>query len=41
MKNEMQKVYDPKTAEDRIYASWERDGCFHAAVDPQKEPLPS
>ena len=39
MSNEMQKVYDPKTAEDRIYASWERDGCFHAVVDPKKEPF--
>ena len=39
MKNEMQKVYDPKTVEDRIYASWEKDGCFHAEIDPDKEPF--
>ena len=38
MKNEMQKVYDPSQAEDRIYRKWEEDGCFHAVVDPQKEP---
>ncbi|MGI6150949.1 MAG: valine--tRNA ligase [Christensenellales bacterium] len=39
MKNEMQKVYDPKSVEDRIYASWEKDHCFHAVVDPDKEPF--
>jgi len=39
MKQEMQKVYDPKSVEDRIYAAWERDRCFHAEVNPDKQPF--
>ncbi len=38
MKKELDKAYDPKQFEDRIYRMWREKGCFHAEVDPQKEP---
>jgi len=35
---ELAKTYDPKSFEKRIYESWERDGDFHAEIDPEKKP---
>ena len=35
----MEKVYDPKSVEDRLYAKWEREGYFHAEADSGKEPF--
>ncbi|MBQ3123554.1 MAG: valine--tRNA ligase [Firmicutes bacterium] len=39
MTNEMNKTYDPKLFEDRIYAEWEEKGAFRAEVDPNKKPF--
>src|SRR3989344_4773690 len=33
------KAYDPKAAEDRIYAIWEESGAFKADVESVKEPF--
>ncbi|MDR1495756.1 MAG: valine--tRNA ligase [Clostridiales Family XIII bacterium] len=33
-----EKNYDPKGFEARIYREWEEGGCFHAEIDPAKEP---
>jgi valyl-tRNA synthetase len=38
MKKELEKVYNPKEFEDRIYRFWEEGGYFHAEVDPKKTP---
>ena len=38
MKKELQKVYNPKEFEDRIYQFWLDGGYFKAEVDPEKEP---
>ena len=36
---EMQKTYNPKDFEDRIYADWEQSGAFRAEVDQDKVPF--
>ena len=36
---EMQKTYNPKDFEDRIYAEWENSGYFRAEVDEGKVPF--
>ena len=36
---EMQKTYNPKDFEDRIYADWEQSGCFRAEIDRDKVPF--
>ena len=36
---EMQKTYNPKDFEDRIYADWEQSGYFRAEVDENKVPF--
>ena len=36
---EMQKTYNPKDFEDRIYADWENSGAFRAEVDENKVPF--
>ena len=36
---ELEKTYDPKSFEKRIYESWEKDGCFRAQRDPAKKPF--
>ncbi len=36
---EMQKTYNPKEFEDRIYAEWENSGYFRAEVDENKVPF--
>lgn len=35
----MDKVYNPREVEDRIYAFWENNGYFRAEVEPDKEPF--
>ncbi len=39
MSRELDKTYDPKGLEDRIYKKWEERGYFHAEVNPDKEPF--
>ena len=39
MPKEMDKVYDPKKVEDRIYQKWLDDGSFNAEVDERKTPF--
>ncbi|MBQ8884958.1 MAG: valine--tRNA ligase [Clostridia bacterium] len=36
---DMQKTYNPKDFEDRIYADWEKSGAFRAEVDENKVPF--
>ena len=38
MKRELDKTYDPKSIEDRIYANWLEKNYFHAEVDKTKKP---
>ena len=38
MENKLNKTYDPKAFEDRIYALWEKENYFHAEVNPEKKP---
>ena len=35
---ELEKQYDPKSIEDKIYKEWEEKGYFKASVDPEKKP---
>jgi len=37
MKN-LEKTYDPKVVEDRLYDFWLKEKCFAARLDPEKEP---
>jgi valyl-tRNA synthetase len=39
MELKMDKIYDPKSNEDRIYKSWIDQGCFHEEPDPEREPF--
>ena len=34
----IEKIYDPKQVEDRLYKKWQDSGYFHAEVDKNKEP---
>ncbi len=36
---DMQKTYNPKDFEDRIYREWEENGYFHAKADKNKKPF--
>lgn len=36
---EMQKTYNPKDFENRIYSEWEKSGYFRAETDPDKVPF--
>lgn len=38
MDKELNKVYEPKKVEDKIYDFWEKGGYFHAEVDENKTP---
>lgn len=38
MKKELEKLYEPKDVEDRIYRYWTDRNCFHAEVNPDKKP---
>ncbi len=39
MAKELEKIYDPSSVEDRIYAHWMESGAFHAEVDENKPPF--
>ena len=39
MKKELEKTYDPKQIEDKIYHNWTGKGYFHAEVNPDKKPF--
>lgn len=39
MKRELEKTYDPKQIEDKIYKTWEEKRYFHAEVDKDKKPF--
>ena len=36
MKKELEKNYDPKDIEDRLYTKWVSNHYFHAEVNPDK-----
>ena len=38
MKSQLEKLYDPKTVEDKIYGYWVERDCFKARVNPSKKP---
>jgi len=38
-KSMLEKTYDPKQVEDRLYKKWEDNRYFHAVVDKEKEPF--
>ena len=40
MSKELNKTYDPKDIEDRLYKKWEDNGYFHAEVDRSKIVMP-
>ena len=35
----MEKTYNPKNFEDRLYKEWEENGCFKAVRDDDKVPF--
>ena len=35
----MEKTYNPKDFEERLYKEWEENGCFKAVRDDDKFPL--
>ncbi|MDD3219160.1 MAG: valine--tRNA ligase [Lachnospiraceae bacterium] len=39
MRKELEKTYDPKDIEDRLYQKWMDNGYFHAKVNPDKKPF--
>src|SRR5574344_1780000 len=39
MKKELEKNYNPKGIEDRLYSKWEEKKYFHAEVDETKKPF--
>ena len=39
MKKELEKVYDPKTVEERIYDLWRSSGSFKAFPEEGKKPF--
>ncbi|MCI9137942.1 MAG: valine--tRNA ligase, partial [Lachnospiraceae bacterium] len=39
MKKELEKTYNPKSIEDRLYQKWEENKYFHAEVDRSKKPF--
>ena len=39
MKKNLEKTYDPKSFEKRLYQQWEESGCFRAPVDPDRKPF--
>lgn len=38
-KREIDKTYDPKQVEGKIYSNWVEKGYFHAVIDHEKEPF--
>ena len=39
MENMLDKQYNPKEVEERLYKKWEEKGYFHAEVNPDKKPF--
>ena len=39
MEKQLEKTYDPKKVEDRIYDFWMKGNYFHAEVNPEKKPF--
>ena len=39
MKKELEKTYNPRDIEDRLYSKWEEKKYFHAEVDETKKPF--
>lgn len=39
MEKNLAKTYNPKEFEDRIYNTWESNGCFRASVDKSRKPF--
>ncbi len=39
MKKELEKTYNPKDIEERLYSKWESNGYFHAEPDKSKKPF--
>jgi valyl-tRNA synthetase len=39
LRRELEKNYDPKQIEDRLYKKWEDNGYFHAEPNPDKKPF--
>ena len=39
MSKELEKTYNPKDLEDRLYEKWEANKYFHAEVDRSKKPF--
>lgn len=39
MRKELEKTYDPKQVEDRIYDSWVKSNYFHSTPNPNKKPF--
>ena len=39
MSKELNKTYNPKDIEDRLYQKWESNGYFRATVDRSKKPF--
>jgi len=39
MAKQLEKVYDPKEVEQRLYDEWEKNGYFHAEVNKNKKPF--
>ena len=39
MKKELEKTYNPREIEDRLYSKWEQKKYFHAEVDKTKKPF--
>ena len=39
MRKELEKVYDPREVESRIYQMWMDNDCFKAVADPDKKPF--
>lgn len=39
MSKELNKTYDPKDIEDRLYKKWEDNGYFHAVGRPQQKTI--
>ena len=37
-RKELEKMYNPRDFEDRIYQNWEEKGYFTAHIDEEKDP---
>ena len=39
MSRELEKTYDPKKIEEKLYDKWCENKCFHAEVDRSRKPF--